>query len=69
MAMSWNGATAVARWRILTGGSAGTLHAIATVADTGFETVAHPSNLGAVVRVEALGARGRVLGRSATVAS
>ena len=67
VAMSWNGATDVARWRLLTGSGAGALHAVATVADTGFETVAHLTSVGTAVQVEALGARGRLLGRSAVV--
>jgi Arylsulfotransferase (ASST) len=61
--VSWNGATEVARWRVRpAGGGSAT-----TAARDGFETAIRvPGRPGSVV-VEALGARGRVLGRSAAV--
>jgi arylsulfotransferase ASST len=65
--VSWNGATEVTRWRVLAGDLAHALWPVATVSKHGFET-------GIVVRsdapyfaVQALGASGRVLGRSAIV--
>src|SRR5581483_10144800 len=35
---SWNGATQVARWRVLAGSGPGALRAVATAGRTGFET-------------------------------
>jgi predicted MFS family arabinose efflux permease len=60
---SWNGATQVARWRVLDGASG---QPLATSARTGFET-AIPVNAAASAQafeVQALDARGRVLGTS-----
>ena len=56
---SWNGATAVARWRLR--GSATTLPS------SGFETELRASAAARSVQVEVLDARGRVLGRSAAL--
>jgi hypothetical protein len=64
---SWNGATAVASWRVLTGASAGHLRAVATAPWHGFETAITASKLGAVVEVQALDQAGTVLGTSARV--
>lgn len=61
---SWNGATGVASWRILTGPDAGALIEAATVARSGFETVAPVPAAGAVM-VEALDSSGAVLAVSA----
>jgi hypothetical protein len=62
---SWNGATEVARWRLLSGATKRSLHPIATRVRTGFETsFAHRIDV-AYVAVAALDARGRELGRSA----
>jgi len=62
--MSWNGATGVARWRVLAAGSVGGLQTVGTAPKMGFETritlPTHPSR----VAVEALDAAGKVLGRS-----
>jgi hypothetical protein len=63
---SWNGATTVSAWRVLTGPRAKALRNAGTFPRTGFETAMH------VVRrsfaaVQALDARGRVLGTSRTV--
>ncbi len=63
---SWNGATKVATWRVLTGESDSALTKAADVERSGFETstsVAHA----AVIQVQALDAQGAVLGQSRTV--
>jgi hypothetical protein len=64
---SWNGATEVARWRILAGSDAAHLVPVATVARTGFETHATVSSSAGTFAVEAIAADGSVLRRSATV--
>jgi hypothetical protein len=64
---SWNGATEVARWRILAGPGAGSLLPVATVAKRGFETRVTVSSAASSFAVEALAADGTVLRRSATV--
>jgi Arylsulfotransferase (ASST) len=63
---SWNGATNVASWRVLAGGSASAMQVLETVPDTSFET---PIKLPRVsyVTVEALDANGRMLASSAVV--
>jgi hypothetical protein len=65
--VSWNGATEVARWRIVAGPDASRLAPVATVARDGFETVATVSSTATTFAVEALAADGRVLRRSAPV--
>jgi hypothetical protein len=66
---SWNGATAVTRWRVLAGPSAAALAAVATTARSrGFETVLSAPKSAAFVAVQALDARGSVLATSQTVA-
>jgi len=62
---SWNGATAVASWRVLTGASAGGLAEVSTAPRQGFETTIPVSRLGSVVEVQALDQAGHVLGTSA----
>jgi hypothetical protein len=64
---SWNGATTVSSWQLLTGSSAGSLAPVSTTPRTGFETTI-PAPSAAFVQVRALGATGRVLGTSAAVA-
>jgi len=64
---SWNGATAVASWRVLTGASAGGLAEVSTAPRQGFETTIPVSQLGSVVEVQALDQAGHVLGTSAPV--
>jgi arylsulfotransferase ASST len=66
---SWNGATAVARWRVLGGGSESALQPVATVRKRGFETATTLDRSFAFVAVEALDADGKVLGTSRTVTS
>lgn len=64
---SWNGATEVASWRVLAGDSAGSLRALATIPDSGFESSTTLPKRYAYAAVQALDAAGRVLGTSAAV--
>jgi hypothetical protein len=64
---SWNGATEVARWRILAGPDAQHLSPAATAAKSGFETKVAVNSDAETFAVEALAANRRVLGRSAAV--
>jgi hypothetical protein len=65
---SWNGATEVASWRVLTGDGPDDLAAVTTVARDGFETAAVVDvPAGGSVAVEALDGDGAVLARSAPV--
>ena len=61
--VSWNGATQVARWQILTGSDPRALRPVRTVAKSGFETSA-PAPRGPLIAVRALDVRGRSLGLS-----
>jgi EmrB/QacA subfamily drug resistance transporter len=61
---SWNGATRVAAWRVLAGTAAGQLTAVATRAKSGFETPIRVREGYRVFRLQALDARGRVIGTS-----
>jgi len=65
---SWNGATAVAAWRVLAGNSPASLHAVATVPRGGFETAASVPTRARLVAVQALDASGRPLRRSRALA-
>jgi Arylsulfotransferase (ASST) len=65
---SWNGATAVASWQLLTGSSASHLSAVSTTPRHGFETVI-PAPGAAFFQVRALSASGKVLGTSTAVSS
>jgi hypothetical protein len=62
---SWNGATQVASWRVLGGARPGALKALARAARSGFETTIAVAGQPRYVAVEALDARGKVLGTSA----
>jgi hypothetical protein len=63
---SWNGATGVARWRVLGGSSPDRLALLAVAAKSGFETtIKVPTEQ--YVAVQALDAAGAVTGHSATV--
>ena len=64
---SWNGATAVAAWRLEEGASASALRPVRTVARNGFETVIEAPATGAYAVVQALDSRGAVLASSAAV--
>ncbi len=62
---SWNGATAVASWRVLAGASPRVLAPVASAPRAGFETgltLPHPLRAGSWVSVQALGATGAILG-------
>jgi Arylsulfotransferase (ASST) len=67
---SWNGATLVASWRVLTGPSVTHMHVVAEGPRTGFESaIALPAHTtGPDVSVQALGAGGQVLGAAPAVA-
>jgi hypothetical protein len=65
---SWNGATAVAHWRLRTGAASGGLRAGKTVARTGFETQIPLAESSGYVAVEALDKNGSVLATSTSVA-
>src|ERR1035437_7486347 len=64
---SWNGATTVASWQLLTGTSATQLTAVSTTPRAGFETTI-PAPAAAFYEVRALSASGRVLGTSKAAA-
>ena len=68
---SWNGATLVAGWRVLAGATAHSLKPVAVAPRRGFETaIALPAgSAGGYLTVQALGAKGQVLGAAATVAA
>jgi Arylsulfotransferase (ASST) len=65
--VSWNGATAVAQWRLLGGSSPHALTPLTTVARNGFETAIAVSTTPRYLAVQALGAQGQPLGTSLTV--
>jgi hypothetical protein len=67
VAVSWNGATQVASWRVLAGSSATALAPVLTGPKSGFETTIKASTAGPYIAVQALDASGNVLGTSATV--
>ena len=64
---SWNGATAVTHWRLRTGATKAALSARNVVAKRSFETRFRLDKADRFVAVDALDARGRVLGRSAAL--
>jgi hypothetical protein len=63
---SWNGATQVARWEVLTGATAESLSPAGSAARSGFETRIRTSG-GAYVAVRALDAQGNVIGTSRAI--
>ena len=67
VAVSWNGATNVASWRVLAGASATSLTPVASAAKAGFQTTIAATTAGPYVAVQALDGSGNVLGTSATV--
>lgn len=67
VSMSWNGATAVASWRVLAGASPGALAPAGSGARTGFQTTIAVPAAGLYVAVQALDASGAVIGTSAAV--
>jgi hypothetical protein len=64
---SWNGATKVARWQVLAGPDAGSLHVVASRARRGFETAVPVTGSATTFAVRALGAHGQTLATSAPV--
>jgi hypothetical protein len=64
VAVSWNGATQVTRWRVISA----TGQTLATASRSGFETKIPLSSGATSLSVQALGAGGRVLGTSKTIA-
>lgn len=64
---SWNGATGVGTWRVLTGDAVTDLRVVAVAPRTGFETAVHVPSLGAFVAVRAHDELGGLLGTSAPV--
>jgi Arylsulfotransferase (ASST) len=67
VAVSWNGATEVAFWRVLAGASPAALAPVASAAKAGFQTTIPAPAAGPYVAVQALNASGAVIGTSATV--
>jgi hypothetical protein len=63
---SWNGATTVTAWQLLTGSSASHMTAVSTTPKTGFETTI-PAPSAAYVQVRALSASGAALATSKAV--
>lgn len=64
---SWNGATGVARWRVLGGPARDRLNALEEAASRGFETGQRLHGAPRYLAVEAIGTQGHVLGRSAVL--
>ncbi|MHB8234956.1 MAG: arylsulfotransferase family protein [Solirubrobacteraceae bacterium] len=67
VAVSWNGATEVASWRVLAGAASSSLAPVATAPKAGFQTTLTAQTAGPYVAVQALDGSGSVLGTSATV--
>jgi hypothetical protein len=67
VSVSWNGATAVASWRVLAGASPSTLAPVITAAKSGFQTTIAAPATGPYLAVQALDGAGTVLAVSATV--
>jgi arylsulfotransferase ASST len=65
--VSWNGATDVAKWQLLSGKDPGNLQAGATAAKSGFETALPLTSAGAYAAARAIAADGRILGTSRAV--
>jgi len=63
--VSWNGATEVASWRVLSGASPASAEPVGSVARRGFETAVPVMNPGRYVAVQALDASGKVLATGA----
>jgi Arylsulfotransferase (ASST) len=67
VAVSWNGATNVASWRVLAGATASSLQPVTSAPKSGFQTTLTVSAAGPFLAVQALDGSGSVLGTSATV--
>jgi len=63
---SWNGATTVASWQLLSGSSAADLKPVSSTPESGFETTI-PTVAAAFVQVRALSASGKVLATSKAI--
>jgi hypothetical protein len=61
---SWNGATDVAKWKVLAGSTASNLKAVGARPSVGFETAIKLSRAYGVYEVRALSGTGQVLGTS-----
>jgi hypothetical protein len=66
VAVSWNGATQVASWRVLAGASPAALAPVASAAKSGFQTMIVAPSPGPYVQVQALDSAGAVLATSST---
>jgi hypothetical protein len=66
---SWNGATAVASWRVTAGTSTKDLSVVAAATASGFETQVKVKGSYPIFEVEALNSKGRVIGRSKSFTS
>jgi hypothetical protein len=66
-AVSWNGATEVARWQLLSGPDAQRLRIVAEQPRSGFETALTARTDDPIVRARALDSGGDVLGTSPPV--
>ncbi|WP_018680503.1 arylsulfotransferase family protein [Actinokineospora enzanensis] len=64
---SWNGATELRRWQLLTGNDRNHLKVVTTADRSGFETMVTAAGAAKYAQVRALDANGRVLGSSAVV--
>lgn len=64
---SWNGATNVAKWRVMAGSNPFSLHRVAVARKSGFETTINVSSTLPYFAVQALSEAGRVLGTSHTL--
>jgi hypothetical protein len=64
---SWNGATAIASWRVLAGPSASALAPVASAPKSGFETTISAPTTAPYVAVQALDGAGAVLGTSPAI--
>jgi hypothetical protein len=63
--LSWNGATAVSRWRVLGGSSSRSLRTLGTASRRGFETPLTLAGPARYLQAQALSATGQVLGHTA----
>jgi hypothetical protein len=61
---SWNGATSIAKWRILGGASPGSLKPVTTAGKSAFETAVKLSRAETYVEAQALDSSGHVIGTS-----
>ena len=64
---SWNGATAVKRWELLTGPDEDKMRPIGSARSTGFETEIDANRAGVVYAVRAIDSHGHVLATSEAV--